>query len=74
MARLIPFYIPQSFIPAKRQWRAPEQRGRVIEFQRTAIKEVCLTNWGSNVPGVFSQSLGALTQGLHFTEEQVHGR
>ncbi len=66
MSRLIPFYIPQSFIPPKRQWRAPEQRGKIIEFQRTAIKK--------SVLGVFSQSVGALTQGLQFTEEQVHGR
>jgi hypothetical protein len=39
MARLIPFYVPQSFTPPKRQWRAPEQHGKIIEFQRSAIKK-----------------------------------
>jgi hypothetical protein len=39
MARLIQFYVPQNFKPAKRRWLPLEQRGKIIEFQRSVIKK-----------------------------------
>jgi len=37
MARVIEFYVPQSFKP-KRQWVPADQRGKVVEFPRPAVK------------------------------------
>ena len=34
MARLIQFYVPQSFKPPKRQWVTLDKCGKLIEFQR----------------------------------------
>jgi hypothetical protein len=39
MARLIQFYVPQSFKPPKRRWVPVEQRGKMFEFQSAAIKK-----------------------------------
>jgi hypothetical protein len=39
MARLIPFYVPQNFKPAKNQGQSLEQRGKIIEFQNASIKK-----------------------------------
>jgi hypothetical protein len=36
-------------------------------------KEVCLGTGENTVLAVLIQSVDALMQGLHFTEEQVHG-
>ena len=37
MARVIEFYVPQNFKP-KRQWVPVDQRGKVVEFARPAVK------------------------------------
>ena len=37
MARVIEFYVPQSFKP-KRQWVLADQRGKVVQFPRPAVK------------------------------------
>jgi hypothetical protein len=39
MARLIQFYVPQSFKGPKRQWVPLEQRGKIITFRRGVIKK-----------------------------------
>jgi hypothetical protein len=39
MARLIPFYVPQNFKPAKNPDQPPEQRGKIIEFHSASIKK-----------------------------------
>jgi len=38
MAPVIEFYVPQNFKP-KRHWVPADQRGRVIEFPRPAVKK-----------------------------------
>jgi len=38
MARVIEFYVPQNFKP-KRQWVPADQRGKVVEFPRLAVKK-----------------------------------
>ena len=37
MARLIEFYVPQNFKPAKQRWLPLEDRGTIIEFQSAVI-------------------------------------
>lgn len=39
MARLIEFYVPQNFKPAKQRWLPFEERGKIIEFQSALIKK-----------------------------------
>jgi hypothetical protein len=39
MARLIVFYVPQKFKPAKQPWLSQKQRGKIIEFQSAVIKK-----------------------------------
>jgi hypothetical protein len=39
MARLIEFYVPQKFKPAKQRWLPQEQRGKIIKFQSAVIKK-----------------------------------
>jgi hypothetical protein len=39
MARLIEFYVPQNFKPAKPRWLLLEERGKIIEFQSAVIKK-----------------------------------
>jgi hypothetical protein len=39
MARLIQFYVPQSFKAPKRQWVPLEQRGKIIAFRSGVIKK-----------------------------------
>jgi hypothetical protein len=39
MARLIQFYVPQSFKAPKRQWVSLEQRGKIIVFRSGVIKK-----------------------------------
>jgi len=39
MARVIEFYVPQNFKPAKQHWLPLEQRGKIIEFQSAVIKK-----------------------------------
>jgi hypothetical protein len=39
MARVIQFHVPQGFKPSKMRWVPLEQRGKIIEFQSTAIKK-----------------------------------
>jgi hypothetical protein len=38
MARVVEFYVPQNFKP-KRQWAPAEQRGKLVEFPRPAVKK-----------------------------------
>jgi len=37
MARVIEFYVPQNFKP-NRRWVPADQRGKVVEFPRPALK------------------------------------
>ena len=39
MARLIQFYVPQNFKPAKQRWLPLGQRGKIIEFEHSVIKK-----------------------------------
>jgi hypothetical protein len=39
MARLIQFYVPQTFTFFKRQWAPLAQRGKIIAFRRVLIKK-----------------------------------
>jgi hypothetical protein len=39
MARLIQFYVPQSFKPPKRQWVPLKQRGKIIPFRSGVMKK-----------------------------------
>jgi len=39
MARVIEFYVPQNFKPAKQRWLPQEQQGKIIEFKSAVIKK-----------------------------------
>ena len=39
MARLIEFYVPQKFKPAKQRWLPHEQGGKIVEFRSASIKK-----------------------------------
>ena len=34
MAKVIEFYIPSTYIPKQPKWIAPEDRGKVLEFEK----------------------------------------
>jgi len=38
MARVIEFYVPQSFKP-NRRWVPVDERGKVVEFPRRAVEK-----------------------------------
>jgi len=34
MAKVIEFYIPSTYIPKQPKWIAPEDRGKVLDFEK----------------------------------------